>query len=180
MWKMLFDEDLFRKILKKFMKDFTEFEKQLFKDEFLEAEELTDEAEEYFYGFSLTIGPDGKPVIREFGSKPKRKHIIEESPFKTSAKPRIVEVSEGKSEDVDVFEYDDTVEVVAELRNVNRDDIDVRILSDRETLVIKAPGYYRKVKLPAKVNPSSARAHYRNGVLEVTIKKQQNIIKQSK
>ncbi len=174
---MLFDEDLFRKILKKFMKDFEEFEKQLFKDEFLEVEEPTSEAEEYFYGFSLTIGPDGKPVIREFGSKPKRKHIIEESPFETSTKPRIVEVSKGNSEDVDVFEYDDTVEVVAEIRNVNKEDIDVRILSDRETLVIKAPGYYRKVKLPAKVNPSSAKAHYRNGVLEVTIKKQQNTIK---
>ena len=174
---MWFDEDLFRKILKKFMKDFEEFEKQLFKDEFLEVEEPTGEAEEYFYGFSLTIGPDGKPVIREFGSKPKRKHIIEEEQFETSTKPKIVEVPEENSEDVDVFEYDDTVEVVAEIRNVNKEDIDVKILSDRETLVIKAPGYYRKVKLPAKVNPSSAKAHYRNGVLEVTIRKQENTIK---
>jgi len=168
----LFNEDLFRKILKKFMKDFEEFEKQFFKDEFLE-EEPASESEEYFYGFSITIGPDGKPVIREFGSKPKRKHIIEEKPFGTQTKPRIVEVPEENPEDVDVFEYDDVVEVVAEIRNVSKEDIDVKILSDKQTLIIKAPEYYRKVKLPVKVNPSTAKAHYRNGVLEVTIRKQE-------
>lgn len=110
-------------------------------------------------GFSIRIGPDGKPEIREFGTKPVIKELgVEER------KPL-----------VDVIETDDEVQVIAEMPGVNKDDIELH--ATEKTLEIKAEGenrkYFEKVELPAEVNPDSAKARYNNGVLEVILKKRE-------
>jgi len=108
-------------------------------------------------GFSIRIGPDGKPEIREFGTKPTiREEGIEER------KPL-----------VDVIETDDEVQVIAEMPGVNKEDIELN--ATETNLEIKAEGesrkYYEVVDLPAEVEPETAKARYNNGVLEVVIKK---------
>jgi len=87
---------------------------------------------------------------------------------------------------VDVYETDNEVVVVAELPGVDKEDIQLN-LYDR-TLEIKAEarreeaerpyrlerryvGFYTKVSLPAEVDPSKAKATFRNGVLEVKLPK---------
>ncbi|MMZ61831.1 Hsp20/alpha crystallin family protein [compost metagenome] len=62
--------------------------------------------------------------------------------------------------------------MVAELPGVDKDKIKVRTTEDK--VIIKAEGekkYYKEVELPAKVDPKSAKASYRNGVLEVKLKR---------
>jgi len=157
------DEDIFRKLIRKFLKDFEEIER------FFEKGLEKSSSEEYFYGFSVTIGPDGKPIIREFGSKPKRKHIVEINYEKEH--PKIREVSEGYP-DIDILEDNSTITVIAEIKGADKKNIDVKVLKDRETLVIRAPEYFREIKLPSKVNPSKAKAHYKHGVLEVVLEKE--------
>ncbi|MCC6034660.1 MAG: Hsp20/alpha crystallin family protein [Desulfurococcaceae archaeon] len=116
----------------------------------------------YVYGFSITIGPDGRPIIREFGNVPRR----------IRGKPTIVEEREPL---VDVFETNGEVVVVAEMPGVEKEKIDVKVTEDGKTLIISASNedrkYYKEVDLPAKVDPSSAKATYKNGVLEVKLKK---------
>jgi HSP20 family protein len=115
----------------------------------------------YVYGFSITIGPDGKPIIQEFGNV-----------RKIRGKPSIVEEREPL---VDVFESENEVSVVAELPGVEKDKIDVKVTEDGKTLIISASNekrkYYKEIELPARVDPSSAKASYKNGVLEVKLKK---------
>jgi HSP20 family protein len=115
----------------------------------------------YVYGFSITIGPDGKPIIQEFGNV-----------RKVRGKPSIVEEREPL---VDVFESENEVSVVAELPGVEKDKIDVKVTEDGKTLIINASNekrkYYKEIELPARVDPSSAKASYKNGVLEVKLKK---------
>ncbi|MCC6054943.1 MAG: Hsp20/alpha crystallin family protein [Thermosphaera sp.] len=115
----------------------------------------------YIYGFSITIGPDGKPIIQEFGNV-----------RKIRGKPSIVEEREPL---VDVFESENEVSVVAELPGVEKDKIDVKVTEDGKTLIISASNekrkYYKEIELPARVDPSSAKASYKNGVLEVKLKK---------
>ncbi|MEM0325446.1 MAG: archaeal heat shock protein Hsp20 [Desulfurococcaceae archaeon] len=115
----------------------------------------------YVYGFSITIGPDGKPVIREFGNV-----------RRVRGRPEIIEEREPL---VDVFEKDDEVIVVAEIPGVDKDKIDLKITEDGKTLIIRASNeerkYYKEVELPAKVDPDTSRATYKNGVLEVKLKK---------
>ncbi len=113
------------------------------------------------YGFSITIGPDGKPIIREFGNV-----------RRIRGKPEIVEEREPL---VDVFESENEITVVAELPGVDKEKIDVKVTEDGKTLIINASNdkrkYYKEVDLPSKVDPSSAKASYKNGVLEVKLKK---------
>jgi len=113
----------------------------------------------YVYGFSITIGPDGKPIIKEFGNV-----------RRIAGRPKI---SEEREPLVDVIEDKDTITVVAEVPGVNKEDIDVKIKG--RTLVISAASgdrkYYKEVELPADVKPETAKASYRNGVLEVKIMK---------
>ncbi len=108
-------------------------------------------------GFSIRIGPDGKPEIKEFGTKPEiREEGIEER------KPLI-----------DVIETDDEVQVIAEMPGVNKEDIELN--ATEKELEIKAESenrrYYERVELPCEVVPDSAKARYNNGVLEVVFKK---------
>jgi len=113
----------------------------------------------YVYGFSITIGPDGKPIIKEFGNV-----------RRIAGRPKI---SEEREPLVDVIEDKDTITVVAEVPGVNKEDIDVKIKG--RTLIISAASgdrkYYKEVELPTDVKPETAKASYRNGVLEVKIKK---------
>lgn len=115
----------------------------------------------YVYGFSITIGPDGKPIIREFGNVKR-----------VRGKPSVVEEREPL---VDVFESEEGMTVVAEIPGVDKDKIDVKVSEDGKTLIISASNekrkYYKEVDLPAKADPSSAVATYKNGVLEVKLKK---------
>ncbi|WP_457549912.1 archaeal heat shock protein Hsp20 [Archaeoglobus sp.] len=108
-------------------------------------------------GFSIRIGPDGKPEIKEFGTKPEIKETgVEER------KPLI-----------DVIETDEEVQVIAEMPGVSKDDIELNA-TERE-IEIKAESenrrYYERVELPCEVIPDSAKARYNNGVLEVIFKK---------
>lgn len=113
----------------------------------------------YYYGIRITIGPDGVPRVEEFGNIKRGK----------GGRPEIKEEIEPL---VDVIEHDDEIWVVAELPGVDKDKIKVRAAEDR--VIIKAEGerkYYKTVELPARVDPKSAKASYRNGVLEVKLKK---------
>jgi len=112
------------------------------------------------YGVRITIGPDGKPIIEEFGNvrRKGRKAIIEEA-----VEPL-----------VDVIDEKDKVTIIAEMPGVEKDKISVRIKDNK--LIIKAEDgdrkYYKEIELPPGVKPETAKAKYRNGILEVTIEKE--------
>lgn len=120
------------------------------------------------YGYSVTIGPDGKPVIREFGN------------VKTSGRPlpfgfprRIAEVRKEREPLVDVMSENDVVRVVAELPGVDKSDINLSCTENLLTISVDTEKrrYHKALTLPAEVEPKSAKAKYRNGVLEVILEK---------
>ncbi|WFO75293.1 Hsp20/alpha crystallin family protein [Desulfurococcaceae archaeon MEX13E-LK6-19] len=156
----LFDE-FFRDIEEEFYRLMRDFE--WFGREFMEkgGEGEVKVYGPYVYGFRITIGPDGKPRIEEFGNV-KRVH----------GRPVI---SEEREPLVDVFEEDKDIVVIAEIPGVEKDKIQVKVSDDRRKLIIRASNekrkYYKEVELPAPVDPSSAKASYKNGVLEVRLKK---------
>lgn len=112
------------------------------------------------YGVRITVGPDGRPIIEEFGNVKRvgRRPVIEEE-----IEPL-----------VDVIDEKDRVVVVAEIPGVDKKDIDVRVKDGK--LIIRARGkerkYYKEIELPPGVKPETAKARYKNGVLEVTIEKE--------
>lgn len=119
----------------------------------------------FVYGYSLTVGPDGKPQIREFGNL---KREIGPRP----GKPRL-DVKEEREPLVDVISQDNEIKVVAELPGVEKNDINLYGTETALTISVDTPRrkYYKEVELPAKVDHKKAKSTYKNGVLEVTLPK---------
>lgn len=113
----------------------------------------------YVYGFSMSVGPDGKPVIREFGN-------VQKNHFG----PKIKEEREPL---VDIFEEDKQVVTLAELPGVEKEEISLSATDGTLKISVDTANrkYHKELALPAKVDPKSAQASYKNGVLEVRLKK---------
>ncbi len=122
----------------------------------------------YVYGYSMTIGPDGKPVVREFGNV---KHSQKPTPFGVP-KPAL-EAKEEREPLVDVLDEKDSVRVIAEIPGVEKKDISLSASDRSLTISVDSDKrrYYKDVELPDDVDSKSAKAKYTNGVLEVTLTK---------
>lgn len=111
------------------------------------------------YGFTIRTLAGSKPVIRRFGN-------YKETP----QGPVVVEVREPMT---DVFEEKDRLRVVAELAGCDEKDIRTEVRGD--ILIISTDAGKRKyrgeVLLPCLVDEGSLKSSYRNGVLEIELRK---------
>jgi HSP20 family protein len=110
----------------------------------------------FVYGFTMKFTHEGKPVVEEFGNV---------SPFGVT----------GFMEPVtDVIEKMDGVSIIVELPGITKEDVDVR--TTVESLAIKVDTPFRKyskdIRFSCKVKPETAVAKYNNGVLEITLERQ--------
>ena len=115
----------------------------------------------YVYGIRMSIGPDGVPKIEEFGNIKRE-----------GAKPKIAEEREPL---VDVFEEDDKFVIVAEIPGVNKENIQVKATEDK--IIIRARNehrkYYKEIEMAKPIKPETAKAQYKNGVLEIKVEKKE-------
>ncbi|RLI86031.1 MAG: Hsp20/alpha crystallin family protein [Candidatus Altiarchaeales archaeon] len=114
----------------------------------------------YVYGFSMRIGPEGKPKIEEFGNIP---GIVSGR----------MEIPRGREPLTDIIEGDKEISVIVELPGVEKEDIDLNIGVDSLEIDVDTPKrkYHKRLSLPCEVKPEKARATYKNGVLEVKIER---------
>ena len=122
----------------------------------------------FVYGYSMTIGPDGKPQIREFGNV---KPSLKPEPF--GARRPSLDVKEEREPLVDVMSTNNEVKIVAELPGVEKEDIKLHGTEKALTISVDTPQhkFYKDIDLPASVDPKTAKSVYKNGVLEVTLTK---------
>jgi HSP20 family protein len=116
----------------------------------------------FVYGYSVKIGPDGKPEVREFGN------------VKPSLKGP--QVQQEREPLVDIVETNGEIHVVAELPGVDKEDIKLHATEDTLTITVDTPQrkYFKEVELPAKTKLKDAKSQYKNGVLEVTLQKEKD------
>jgi HSP20 family protein len=112
----------------------------------------------YVYGYRIYIGPDGKVKIDEFGNVRRE-----------GMKPRITEEAEPLA---DIIDEGDKVRVIVEMPGVEKDKIKLKV-SGKELLIQASNGrkYFKKLALPDEVDVKSAKANYKNGILEIEFKK---------
>jgi len=117
----------------------------------------------FVYGYSVTIGPDGKLQVREFGN-------VETETRR--GKPKIT-LKDKRKPLVDVFTTNDEVEVVVELPGVKKHDIVLHGISDSITISVDTAKhqFHRELPLPCQVDLNSTKSTYKNGVLEIIFKK---------
>ncbi len=111
----------------------------------------------YYHSIQLSVGPDGKPVIREFSNsnQSKRKQIEE------NARQPLVDISIDESEK--------KLKIVAEMPGVSKEKIKLNAKENHVAISTISSGkpYNAEVPLPRKVDPDTAEASYNNGILEV-------------
>jgi HSP20 family protein len=124
----------------------------------------------FVYGYSMSMGPDGKPIVQEFGNvKPSKK------PSMFGFQQPALEPQAAREPLVDVMNEPDQVRVVAELPGVEKPEIKTSITENTLTISVDSPlrKYYKEVKLPSHVDTENPKASYNNGVLEIALKKTQ-------
>ncbi len=118
----------------------------------------------FVYGYSMRIGPDGKPTIREFGNM---------KPQFVDGKIAPVDLQKNREPLVDLTEEEDTIKVFVELPGVKKEDIHLHATPKEMTLTVDTAQkqFFKELKFPAEVDENSAHSVYLNGVLEVVFKK---------
>ncbi len=116
------------------------------------------------YGFSMRIGPDGKPVIREFGNI--RPNSL---PFNSEQK----QIKSLREPLIDIMESDKEVTVIAEIPGVEKNEIVLDGSEDQLNLEVKNKErpYKTTIALPCEVIHDKASANYKNGVLTIKLPK---------
>jgi HSP20 family protein len=117
----------------------------------------------FVYGYSVTVGPDGKPKVREFGN------------FKTETrlgKPH-VDVKEEREPLTDIIDAAGEVRVIVELPGVEKKAIKLSGTDEKLKISVETPErkYFKEVEIPTKVDVKKAKSAYKNGVLDITVPK---------
>ncbi|MBS3905439.1 MAG: Hsp20/alpha crystallin family protein [Syntrophaceae bacterium] len=111
------------------------------------------------FGFSIKTAVGGKPIVEPFGNIKKT--------------PKGPTVEEEREPMTDVFDEKEEVRIYAEMPGVNEEDIKFDLKGD--ILDISAQSgerkYHKEVLLPIQVKKEALSYTYKNGVLEVRIKK---------
>ncbi|MFA5363911.1 MAG: archaeal heat shock protein Hsp20 [Candidatus Bathyarchaeia archaeon] len=165
-------EDMMKEMEEMMERDFEQFRTRI-PDELKREKKLPDgsttsEWGPFVYGYSMTIGPDGKPKIQEFGNvKPSA------DPEKCGTTGPCIDVKQEREPLVDIIDTDDEIKVIVELPGVAKEDIKLLGTEDKLTISVDVPDhkYYKEVDIPSKINPKKAKTSYKNGVLEVTAPK---------
>ncbi len=112
----------------------------------------------FYYGYTMTVGPDGRPVVKQYGN----------------AKPGLVPTPDTREPLVDtlVDDKEKLVKLIAEMPGVEKKD--VKIVVDGKIVNIDAENgdkkYHAKVPIQHKVDENSVKASYKNGILEIIFK----------
>lgn len=106
-------------------------------------------------GYTLTIDPDGRPVLQEYGSAC-------EAPKNDGVREPLVDTITNEKEGI--------TKLVAEMPGVERGDIDVTVENKHVNIAAEHGDkkYRARVPLAQRIKDDSIKASYKNGVLEVT------------
>jgi HSP20 family protein len=122
-----------------------------------------EQGKSFVHGFNIRIGPDGKPKIEEFGNLPRK---IDEG--KTI-------LPDEREPLTDLIEGDDDVFITVEIPGVNKEDINLNINDSSLDIAVDSPNrkYHKTVDLPCMVFPNIAKATYKNGILDIVVKRKE-------
>ena len=117
------------------------------------------------YGYSMTVGPDGRPKVREFGN------IRSPTSMGFASRPLI----SGETDPLaDVTTTDKDVKVVVEMPGIEKKDIKINAHDDTVEVFTTdtAQRKYRKIiELPSEADIETAKSTYKNGILEIVFSK---------
>jgi HSP20 family protein len=125
----------------------------------------------YYYGCQITIGPEGKPHVREFGNvRPSTRGLVDES---TVRQPLV---------DTSINEKDNVMIVTAEMPGITKEDAKVTIGEGLVTIHAEkgTKKYHTELPVDKELDADSTKASYINGILELRIQLKKSVKSKSK
>jgi HSP20 family protein len=116
------------------------------------------------YGYSMRMGPDGQPIINEWGTElPERSNPFIQQEYLPEHQDPLYQI--------DVNKENKTVRIIVEMPGFTKDNI--HITGTENNLKLTATNGTRQldtdIPIKAKVDPNTAKATYKNGVLDITL-----------
>ena len=111
------------------------------------------------FGFSVKTAMGGKPIVEPFGNIKKT--------------PKGPTVEEEREPITDVFDEKEEIRVYAEMPGVDQEDVKLDLKGDILDILAQTGDrkYHKEILLPAKVKAETLTSSYKNGILEISIKK---------
>jgi HSP20 family protein len=151
-----------------FNESFTEFSEmrrnmdKIFRDAMKSVNDDDFKKKPFVYGFSFRLGPDGIPHFEPFGNTTFGKPFTTDKTTETSREPL-----------TDIIEAEDHITITMELPGVEKKDIDLEAQEDNLIINVDTATrkYHKELKLPEKLDLDSINPTYKNGVLDIVIKR---------
>ena len=121
----------------------------------------------FVYGYTMTVGPDGKPRVREFGNV---KSPLAGFGLGASNRPLI---SSEREPLADITTTDKEVKAILEMPGVNKENIKISVHDNSVEVKSNDPQrkYHEIIDLPPETDTETAKSTYKNGVLEIIFTK---------
>ncbi|MFH1721281.1 MAG: Hsp20/alpha crystallin family protein [Candidatus Altiarchaeota archaeon] len=139
----------------------------------------------FSWGYEAHTGPDGVTKVREYrqplGGKPEMREWTQKAgtphvlPDPVPRLPSEKERTRTLEPVTDLIENTKDITLLAELPGVDKKDINLDLTEEKATISVDTPtkNYKKEILLQYKVKPKSAKARYKNGVLEVKLEKEE-------
>jgi HSP20 family protein len=127
------------------------------------------------YGYSMTVGPDGRSKVREFGNARSIFGLrgISGASATTSGRP----LTAGEIEPLsDITTTDKEVKVVVEMPGIDKKDIKISAYGSSveiSTVNTAQRKYKSVIELPPEADAETVKSTYNNGILEIAFKKKE-------
>ena len=111
------------------------------------------------FGFSIKTAVGGKPIVEPFGNIKKT--------------PKGPTVEEEREPITDLFDEKEEIRIYAEMPGVKQEDIKLELKEDILDISVQSGDrkYHKEILLPVKVKAENLTSAYKNGILEIKIKK---------
>jgi HSP20 family protein len=126
------------------------------------------------YGYSMTVGPDGRPKVREFGNA---KSLFEQRGISGTAGAAAIgkPLTAGEIEPLsDITTTDKDIKVIVEMPAIDKKDIKISAYDSSieiSTTHTSERKYRSVIELPPEADTETVKSTYKNGILEITFKK---------
>lgn len=120
------------------------------------------------YGYTMTIGPDGKPMVREFGNI--------KSPLRGGPNAFGMPLISAEREPLsDVTTTDKEVKVVVEMPGVSKENIKIQAYDNKVEIRSNDPKrkYHEIIDIPPEADVETVKSKYNNGILEIMFNKKE-------
>ncbi|MEM2906549.1 MAG: archaeal heat shock protein Hsp20 [Candidatus Odinarchaeota archaeon] len=143
-----------RKVARNMMREFED----VFNDELLDDTGIYQKP--FVYGYSVYIGPNGVPVIREFGNQPRTRNSKASRERYEPYHDTIIDEEKG------------TITITVEIPGVDKQDITVKVEGGKIVIkgATKGREFEKSIPLNSEIDKDTIKATYKNGILEVSAK----------